>query len=583
MKWTALPAALMAAVSLYAGILYLWLYIRRRAELHNLWFAFTCLSIALYDIFCAGLYNAGSLEQGMFWQRFQFASIALFVICFSWFVFFLTRFRLRLPFYLGTVIMAVFIFLGLFVKNDLTLSLASPKVKHISLGNFMNITYYEVQPGPLYSAQYIFMFFIAALIFYVVFWYLKNSEDRRRSPLTIAMVLFFFAAINDSLVGAGAYPFIFVMEYVYLIVIIFMAYVLQNNFIDLTQEVEELNIQLEAKVNERTMELLFSEIGRGLYVDMLKELPDSGSPEKKASPDSQSPDGDLPEEQTATVQKLSRDISILLNFETLMNKLLEKAVEITGAAAGYLFMADQEGALTIRAAMNREGRAGEDIASMISMAAFKENRGIIVGGSKDNRDEFSLTEDIVNDLKGRKILCGTVRLRDDIVGTGYLERLPDGEDFTENDMQVLTSFMEQSVNAMEYAFLYQRMINQKMENKPSYRREPSMSGATEEKIKKAISFLEENYTSDISREGLAASLNMHPDSLGRFFKMYTDKKISEYINELRVREAAEKLSDSNQSIIDIAFAVGFESVTTFNRAFMKEMKITPTKFRKTNS
>jgi transcriptional regulator GlxA family with amidase domain len=72
-------------------------------------------------------------------------------------------------------------------------------------------------------------------------------------------------------------------------------------------------------------------------------------------------------------------------------------------------------------------------------------------------------------------------------------------------------------------------------------RQHSVTPAIEEKMKKAIAYIKQNYTADISREGLAASINMHPDSFGRFFKIYTNKKISEYINELRVLDAAEKI------------------------------------------
>jgi len=134
--------------------------------------------------------------------------------------------------------------------------------------------------------------------------------------------------------------------------------------------------------------------------------------------------------------------------------------------------------------------------------------------------------------------------------------------------------MAQAASAIENAYLYQRMIDR---NVPERRQ--SVTQNIEEKMKKAIAFIRENYQSDISREGLAASLNMHPDSFGRFFKLYTNKKISEFINELRVIEASRRLGETDTNIIDIAFAVGFESLPTFNRAFMKTMNVTPTQFR----
>ena len=106
---------------------------------------------------------------------------------------------------------------------------------------------------------------------------------------------------------------------------------------------------------------------------------------------------------------------------------------------------------------------------------------------------------------------------------------------------------------------------------------------TEAKLKKAIHFINENFSSDISREGLAAFIDLHPDSFSRFFKQYTDKKIREYINQLRIREAARLLRETESSVMEIASQVGFESLTTFNRAFMKEMQVTPSGYRLHNT
>ena len=111
----------------------------------------------------------------------------------------------------------------------------------------------------------------------------------------------------------------------------------------------------------------------------------------------------------------------------------------------------------------------------------------------------------------------------------------------------------------------------------------SISDATEDKLKNAISYINENYNRNISREGLASKLNLNPDNLGRYFKIYTGEKINDYVNRLRIEEAAKKMSDSDDNIVDIAFAVGFENISTFNRAFFKIKKETPTKFRRKKS
>ena len=102
----------------------------------------------------------------------------------------------------------------------------------------------------------------------------------------------------------------------------------------------------------------------------------------------------------------------------------------------------------------------------------------------------------------------------------------------------------------------------------------------EEKIQKVVSYIHDNYTFDISREGLAATVDVHPDSLGKLFKSVTSKKLGDYINELRVKDAAKKLVETDDNVINIAFSVGFDSLRTFNRVFPKFMNMTPEKYRK---
>ena len=107
-----------------------------------------------------------------------------------------------------------------------------------------------------------------------------------------------------------------------------------------------------------------------------------------------------------------------------------------------------------------------------------------------------------------------------------------------------------------------------------------ITSTTEEKLERVISFLKENYVSDISREGLAGAMGMSSDHMSRMFKAYTGKKINEYINELRIEDAARRIVETEDKIIDIAFSVGFESLATFNRAFLKVMGLTPSDYKK---
>ncbi len=540
MNWLSLPPALMAAVSTYVGVYYLWLHVRRRSEPENLAFAAASLSIALYDVFCAGLYNAASPGQGIFWQRGQFAILALFVISVSWFIYHFISYRSRAPFIAITAVMSAFLLTGLLVDGELTLSPAHPFVKVISLG-ILTATYNEVDPGIIYTLQYGAMLCTAGFLFYQLVKSYRQDEQVYARPILVSMVLIFGAGVNDVLVGAGVYPFVYLLEYAYLFIILSMAYVLQERFIMLNREVEELTLQLEEKVDDRTMELFLSEIARDLYAGISGDAGDQAGKDGATG---------------TSVRTLSQDVSIIMNFDRLLKRSLEKAVEISGSDAGWLYMAGGSG-LDLAAQTGSE--APSPYISSTAAEVMNANRYCIDAG---------------NTVTGVMCLFVPVNVRERAFGVCCFQRSAARGVYSERELRVVTAFIGQASSAMENAYLYQRMVDR---NETARRH--AVTPGIEEKMKKAMAYINENYKANISREGLAASINMHPDSFGRFFKIYTGRKISEYINELRVIDTAAKLRETDRSIIDIAFDAGFESLPTFNRAFLKIMKATPTQYR----
>jgi AraC-like DNA-binding protein len=137
--------------------------------------------------------------------------------------------------------------------------------------------------------------------------------------------------------------------------------------------------------------------------------------------------------------------------------------------------------------------------------------------------------------------------------------------------------------SLETFIIENALLNEKLKDTGETKRKgsyPVINGKGEEKIQQVVDYINKNYTFDLSREGLAATVDVHPDNLGKLFKIYTNKKMGDYINELRVKEAARRLAQTDENIIDIAFSVGFDSLRTFNRVFPKFLKVTPEKYRK---
>jgi AraC-like DNA-binding protein len=59
----------------------------------------------------------------------------------------------------------------------------------------------------------------------------------------------------------------------------------------------------------------------------------------------------------------------------------------------------------------------------------------------------------------------------------------------------------------------------------------------------------------------------------------------DYINRLRIEAVCERLKDSadRRTVLDIAYACGFTSKSTFNTAFKRQVGVTPSTFRKQTS
>jgi AraC-like DNA-binding protein len=323
-----------------------------------------------------------------------------------------------------------------------------------------------------------------------------------------------------------------------------MAYVLLNRFVDLHHEVEDLNVRLEEKVNERNMEILFRDIGARLFMEMLRDLRgDDSAPLRR-----------LIGSRDAA---LSRDIGIISDAGELFSRVVAKASEITGAQGGHLVLTDDNGEL--------EAVDVPDDIMDGAKSAFADKIAVTRLRGEDRGGEAAMVH----------LLCVPVLSGGIGIGACCLQRSVTAGPFPEGDIQLLSAFMRQVAPTIDNALVYRKMRRGR-----TSRPRPSISPRIEEKLKAAMAYIEENYTSDISRENLAASLNMHPDTLSRCFKLYTDRKIAEYVNELRVREAARRIkTESGANIIDIAFAAGFESLATFNRAFVRTMRCTPTEYR----
>lgn len=92
--------------------------------------------------------------------------------------------------------------------------------------------------------------------------------------------------------------------------------------------------------------------------------------------------------------------------------------------------------------------------------------------------------------------------------------------------------------------------------------------------------IEENYMEDFSLDKLSGRLGINKFDFCRSFKERFGQGFISYLNNTRIKNAAELLGNHNLSITEIAYAVGYKSFTHFERVFKRIYGMPPREYRR---
>ena len=87
------------------------------------------------------------------------------------------------------------------------------------------------------------------------------------------------------------------------------------------------------------------------------------------------------------------------------------------------------------------------------------------------------------------------------------------------------------------------------------------------------------FSNHVSLKEVADLIYMTESNFCKFFKKSTSITFSNYLNELRINAVCKLLLYSDDNIKNIAYSCGFESLSYFNRVFLKKKHMPPKEFR----
>jgi len=109
--------------------------------------------------------------------------------------------------------------------------------------------------------------------------------------------------------------------------------------------------------------------------------------------------------------------------------------------------------------------------------------------------------------------------------------------------------------------------------------EPNHTRKEQHRMQQVYAFIDQHYQRPIELAELADLTSLTPSAFSRYFRKMTRMTFTEYVNQYRVKQA-KKLLLRDQSITEVCFASGFESLSYFNRVFRKVTGSNPLQFKK---
>jgi AraC family transcriptional regulator len=102
-------------------------------------------------------------------------------------------------------------------------------------------------------------------------------------------------------------------------------------------------------------------------------------------------------------------------------------------------------------------------------------------------------------------------------------------------------------------------------------------------LTQARELLHGRFNDSLNLDDIAHNVGVHPTHLARTFKKYYRTTVGEYLRRLRLDWAMRQLTESEDSIADIASAAGFYDQSHFTHLFKQHTGFTPAEFRAAQS
>lgn len=114
------------------------------------------------------------------------------------------------------------------------------------------------------------------------------------------------------------------------------------------------------------------------------------------------------------------------------------------------------------------------------------------------------------------------------------------------------------------------------------KRKITLSDSALNKVEQMACFIAQRYTENLSVEDIGRAVKLHPNYAMNLFQKTFGTTLISYLTQHRVSHAQRLLVTTDQTIAEIAFNSGFNSISRFNDAFRRACGCSPREYRKSH-
>lgn len=164
--------------------------------------------------------------------------------------------------------------------------------------------------------------------------------------------------------------------------------------------------------------------------------------------------------------------------------------------------------------------------------------------------------------------------------SSYFQRLSEKYGFSISELTAAYNTLAEKFPEEEYldTLLYPlcHMLELAYKNEVSPEKELSFA-------EKLLRYIQQYHNQNITSQNICKHFACCRTYMSTEFNRYTGKTIRQYINELRISDAKNLLENTNMTVTEIAFTVGFSSSAYFSELFKTSEGSSPLQYRKNTS